>query len=211
MKQDMKGRRRLMSGLGLTAAAVALGSGAARAQAPAIRFQPARHTEDEWMDKTPGKHRVIIDVTSAAGVPDAIRFSGNLYTGNKNGYGVEEAEVAIILCLRHSATAFAYGEAIWAKHGKTLDPTATETPTVNPYDSAPRHDLSGLAKRGVQFIVCGRASSGIARRIAGSGGDSDAILAEMVANMIPSSRLVATGVVGVTHAQEYGYSLLYVG
>jgi hypothetical protein len=29
--------------------------------------------------------------------------------------------------------------------------------------------------------------------------------------MIPSSRLVSAGVVGVTHAQEYGFSLLYVG
>ena len=45
-------------------------------------------------------------------------------------------EVAIILCLWHSATAFAYGEAIWAKHGRTLDPMATEAPTANPYDSA---------------------------------------------------------------------------
>jgi intracellular sulfur oxidation DsrE/DsrF family protein len=100
---------------------------------------------------------------------------------------------------------------VWARHGKVLDSKAAETPTANPFDSPPRHALSTLAKRGVQFIVCGSASSGIARRIAGADGDADATLKEMTSSMIPSSRLVSAGVVGVTHAQEYGFSLLYVG
>ena len=43
------------------------------------------------------------------------------------------------------------------------------------------------------------------------GGDADATLKEMTANLIPNARLVSAGVVGVTHAQEHGFTLLYVG
>jgi hypothetical protein len=63
----------------------------------------------------------------------------------------------------------------------------------------------------VQFAVCDQASHGVARRIAGSSGDADATYKEMVASMIPNSRLVVIGVIGVTRAQEYGYSVVHAG
>jgi intracellular sulfur oxidation DsrE/DsrF family protein len=219
MTNDMRARRSLMSSIGAFAAAFALGSRQAGAQTPAAStFTPARHPQDGWFDAIPGKHRVVLDVTSTLGVPDVVRFAGNLFVANKNGYGLGEAEVAIVVILRHGATAFGYGDAIWAKHGAALadatgytDPQSTEPPKANPFASAPRNALDGLAKRGVQFAVCDTASHGISRRLAGQGGDADAIYKEMVANMIPSSRLVAAGVVGVTRAQEYGYAVIHVG
>ena len=56
------------------------------------------------------------------------------------------------------------------------------------------------------------ASRGIAGRLAGQGGDAEALLkTEMVPNLLPNSRLVAAGVVGVLHAQERGFRLLFVG
>ena len=213
MSHDVKGRRRLMSGLGVTAAAVALGSRGAGAQAPPAPFQPALHAQDEWMDKLPGKHRIILDVTSPEGVPEGIRFAGNLYNGHKAGYGVEQAELAMIVVLRHGATAYGYGEAVWAKHGRLLDSKAAEAPKTNPYDAPPRNALSGLAKQGVQFVVCGSASLGIARRLAGEKGDADGMIKEMTANMIPNSHITVgvAGVVPLAHAQERGYSYIYVG
>lgn len=201
-----------MTGLGAVATAAAFGGTAEAAQAPAPAFQPTLHATDDWMNAMPGKHRVILDVTSPEGVPDAIRFAGNLFTGSKNGYGIEDADMAIMICLRHSATAYAYGDAVWAKYGKMLAPKVEPVPTANPYNSGERMQLSGLAKRGVQFIVCGTASRGIAGRLAGQGGDAEALLkTEMVPNLLPNSRLVAAGVVGVLHAQERGFRLLFVG
>ena len=216
MTKHVKGRRQLMTGLGVTATAVALGATAIDAQTPAGTFEAARHAPDEWMGKMPGKHRVVLDVTSPAGIPDGIRFAGNLFTGSKTGYAVEEAEMAIIMVLRHSATAYGYTDAIWSKYGKSMagggDAAATAAaPTTNAYNSGERMQLSGLAKRGVQFMICGTASRGLSRRIAGQAGDGDAIFKEMEANLIPNARIVSAGVVGVTHAQEYGFSLLYVG
>jgi intracellular sulfur oxidation DsrE/DsrF family protein len=209
MKRDVKGRRQVVAGLGAAATAVAMGT-LTSAQAPAA-FTPARHPQDEWMGRMPGKHRVVLDITSPDGMPDGIRFAGNLFTGHQTGYSVAESELAMIIVLRHSATVFGYANAFWAKYGKAMDARAATPPTANPYDSGERVQLSALAKRGVQFMVCGTASRGIARRIAGEQGDADAVFKEMEASLIPNARLVAAGVIGSTHAQEYGFSYLYVG
>ena len=211
MSKSTKTRRTLIAGLGAVATAAALGPRPAGAQPSATPFTPAAHAIDAWMSAMPGKHRVVLDVVTPDGMPDGIRFAGNLFTHSKAGYDIEESELALIVVLRHSATAYGYNDAIWSKHGQLLDSKAATPPVANPFNSGERLQLSGLARRGVQFIVCGSASRGLAGRIAGQGGDTDAVLKEMTANLIPSARIVAAGVVGVTHAQEHGFTLLYVG
>jgi intracellular sulfur oxidation DsrE/DsrF family protein len=218
MTNKMWPRRSLMSGMSAVAAAFAFGARPASAQTAAGPFQPARHPQDEWLDKIRGKHRVVFDVTSYRGVPEALHFANNTYTGNKSMYGLDEADLAIVIILRHSATAFGYSDAIWAKHGKALaaatsytDPKSSESPKVNPFNATRIETIDEMAKRGVQFGVCDTASHGLSRRIAGPSGDADAAYKEMVASMIPSSRLVVAGVIGITRAQEYGYSVVHVG
>jgi hypothetical protein len=218
MTNTLWARRSLMSRMSALAAAFALGDRQASAQAAAAPFQPARHPQDEWLDKIPGKHRVVFDVTSARGVPDALHFANNIYSGNKSLYGLDEADLAVVIVLRHAATAFGYADAIWAKHGKALaaaasytDPKGSESPTANPFNAMRSETFNEMAKRGVQFGVCDSASHGLARRIAGSNGDADATYKEIVTGMIPSSRLLVVGVLGVTRAQEYGYSVVHVG
>ena len=215
MKLDVKGRRQLVAGLGAAATAVAMGTRAS-AQAPAA-FAPARHAQDEWMDTLPGKHRIILDMTSPSALPEGIRFAGNLFTGHKTGYGLEDNEVAIIMVLRHSATAYGYTDAIWSKYGRSMggsnsDPAAPP-PAANPYNTGDSMQLAGLAKRGVHFVVCGSASLGLARRIAGANGKPDEVIKEMAANVLPNGHLAigVAGVVPVAHAQERGYSYLFVG
>ena len=211
-KQNMKQRRAMMAGLGAVAAAGVLGARQAEAQgASSVSFTPMLHTQDEWMSAMAGKHRIVVDATSPDGVPDAIRFAGNLLTGHKNGWGVEESDVAVIVCLRHGATPFGYTDAIWSKYGKTIDPKATPPPAANPYNSGEQTQLTALAKRGIQFMVCGTASRGLAGRIAGPGGDVEAILTELRANLNPSARIVPAGVVAVVHAQERRFALISVG
>ena len=211
MAKQMKTRRSILAGLGAAAAAGALGTRGAQAQGPTAAFGPAMHDEDAWMSAMPGKHRVVLDVTSPDGMPDVVRFIGNLFTGHKSGYGVEETDLAILVCLRHGATPYGYGDGVWSKYGKTIDPKATPPPSGNPFNSGTRMQLRDAATRGVQFMVCGTASRGLAGRLAGQGGDADGVMKEMAANLIPSARIVPAGVVSVTHAQERGFALLYVG
>lgn len=210
MKKPGKSRRDILTGLGAVGVA-AVAQPAAAQRAAETPFTPAMHADDAWMSAMPGTHRVVIDIVSAEHVADGLRFASNLLTAHKSGYGVEEADIAIAVVLRHGATAYGYGNPIWAKYGRTLDQKASPVPVANPYDAGERTTLTDLAKRGVRFMVCGLASRGIASRIAGSSGDADAVLKEMGASLVTSARIVPAGVIGVTHAQERGFALLYVG
>lgn len=215
MTQPKRTRREVLTGIGTAAAGTAAGAigiqPAAAQGAADTSFAPAMHAEDAWMSAMPGKHRVVVDIVSPERVADGLRFASNLLTAHKSGYGVEESDVAIAVVLRHSATAYGYGNAAWAKYGKTFDPKTSPAPAANPFNAGERTQLADLAKRGVQFMICGVASRGIASRLAGQGGDADAVLKELGANLIANARIVPAGVIGVTHAQERGFSLLFVG
>jgi len=230
-------RRSFLTDLGVSAVAVtALGAAAgAQAAAPAPapgrpapggRFQPASHTADDWMDQIPGKHRTVIDAVTADGAGDALLFANNLYQANQNGYSLGDADLAIIVVLRHFATAFAFTDAIWAKYGKAMgemlkfnDPNTKQPPATNLYNAsnyglALRNfgtTIDALVKRGTRFAICDAATHFVAGQLAGPSGSADAIYKEFAASTIPNSRFVPAGVVGVTRAQERGYTLIYAG
>ena len=227
MTEDKLGRRSLMAVMGVAAAAVALRPKTAQAQTATGGFQPARHAEDAWFDSLPGKHRTIIDSFSVKGGGDALLFANNLYVANGAGYGLTDGDVAVVVTLRHASTVFAYNDAIWAKYGKGLsqgldltDPKTKQTPTVNLYNTPgygtalPNFGLTidTVAKRGVHFAICQMATRRLAGQIATSVGSSpDAVYNELVANIVPNGHMVAAGVVAVTRAQEYGYTVLFAG
>jgi hypothetical protein len=226
MADNKLNRRSWMSGVGAAAAGMALGSAGVDAQTPttppqasvsASPFQPARHAMDEWLDKVPGQHRTILDVTSPEGSTWGIAYATNIYNANRTAYQIENADLAMVLCLRHNATGFAFNNAMWTKYGKTLaegsdykDPSGAE-PKTNPRNSGDRPALDGLVKRGAHFAVCGLATRRLAGMIAGKGGDTDAVYKELFENTIANAHIMPAGVIAVTRAQEYGYSLIHVG
>src|SRR6266705_3502072 len=83
----------------------------------AATFQPELHEKDDWMDKIPGKHRVIFDTTTPDILGDALAFANNFFRANKNDYGLQNSDLAVIVIMRHRATSFAYSDAMWAKYG----------------------------------------------------------------------------------------------
>jgi hypothetical protein len=214
----------MLSGVGAALAAIAFGSTRAAAQAPAAGFQPARHPQDEWMTRLPGKHRTIIDCATASGAAEGVLYANNLYVGNRNGYQLNESDVAVIVCLRHRATAFAYNDAIWAKYGQGLsdflqfvDPKTKQAPTTNVLNASGYGmalpnlgtTIPSVVKRGTHFAVCEMATRRISGQLAAAvKGDPQAVFKELGANLIPNGHLVAAGVVAVNRAQEYGYTLL---
>lgn len=216
-------RRAWMSGMGAVAAGMALGQTSAAAQEPVVAtartepFQPTRHPQDAWFDALPGQHRVIFDVTSATGTPEGIGYATNTFNANRSGYELQDSDLAVVVCLRHLATAFAFNNDMWAKYGAALASAAQykgsgdQPPTSNPHNSGNRAPLDRLASRGTHFAVCQLATGFFARAIAGRDGDSEAVLKELMANAIPNAHFMAAGVVAVARAQEYGYSVLYVG
>lgn len=217
-----------MSRLTAGAAAFGFGAGTAGAQtAGGSPFQPARHPEDGWFDTIPGKHRFFIDTLSPTGAGEGIAYAANYFIASKSGYNLDDAEAAIVICLRHDSTPFAWTDAVWAKYSgpiagemKFNDPKTSKPAVINMYNTTgygpalPNRNipLDGLAKRGVHFAVCGLATrlyAGIIARAVGA--QPDAIVKELTSNLISNAHMVPAGVVAVNRAQEHGYSLLYVG
>jgi intracellular sulfur oxidation DsrE/DsrF family protein len=188
------------------------------ARAQSGPFQPAKHTQDDWMDQLPGKHRLALDTTSPAGADSVRRFVDNFMAGNKSGYGLEPADLGVIIVLRHFATPFAFNDAMWGKYGaaisdeiKFTDPKTNQAPTTNVYKAADI-SLDSLVSRGVHFAVCGMATRYFAGVVSGKGGGSaDAIYQELVTNMIGNTHTVAAGIVAVNRAQERGYTFAFIG
>ena len=223
MTRKVRERRALIAGLGTAVAAAAIGAPSASAQTR--KYQPARHAQDAWLDTVPGRHRTFIDAATVAGAGQALLYANNLYEANKAGYQLADKDVAVVVCYRHFATAFAFNDAIWAKYGAGMsqaleftDPKTKAAPTTNLYKSSPDYGMTlqnfgntidGVAKRGTQFAVCDLATHFFAGMIAmASGQMPDAVYNELKANLIPNSHMVAAGVVGVNRAQEYDYTLL---
>ena len=93
-------------GTGMTvlgAAATVGGPPAAAAQGVEVkRWQPERHSQDEWLDQIPGKHRLVFDTTESSGMESALRYATNYYLANNTGYGLQNSDLAVVIIARHS-------------------------------------------------------------------------------------------------------------
>jgi len=224
-------RRSFLSRLGTGLATLgALGAGTASTYAQGVsdrRWQPARHAEDDWFDKLPGKHRMILDAVSGQGAGDALHFASNVLTTSKSGYGLDSGDLAVVICLRHGATAVAFNDAMWAKYSAPLsaraklnDPKTHAPAVVNVYNSTEYGGLlangsatmDALIRQGVHFAVCDQSTHGYAGGFARTtDGKPDAVYKELTSNLIGNSHMMASGIVAVGHAQERGYAYAYCG
>jgi intracellular sulfur oxidation DsrE/DsrF family protein len=213
--------------VGAAGIAAALGGSAiaqAKSAKPGAKWEPARHEKDAWYAETPTKHRFVFDTTTPHGFGEALMFANNFLIANKNDYGLQSSDLAIIIVARHMSTPFAYNDAIWAKYGARLsslasfeDPKAKAPVMKNLFNASgyggqlPNRGVTvdELVQQGVHFAVCSMATRALSDMIAQpSGGDGASINGELVANLVSNARMVPAGIVAVNRAQEYGYSLV---
>ena len=190
-------------------------------------WAPTRHPQDDWLDALPGQHRLFFDANSPAGVGDAITYASNFYVASKSGYALADAENTVIIGLRHHATAFAFGDAIWAKYGAPLaerirfsDPRNSAPPVINVYQTTGygtlltnrEVTLAAMIGRGTHFAVCDMATRAFAGVVAGKLSLKSAeVYEEMRATALPNSHFVPAGIVAVNRAQERGYAIQHIG
>ena len=107
-------RRSFLSqvGSGVSAAfAAALVGGTATLQAQSTgrgRPQPGRHAQDDWFDQLPGRHRLLLDTTTANGFGSALLYANNFLNSSQTGYGLKDSDSAVVIVVRHFSTVFAY-------------------------------------------------------------------------------------------------------
>jgi intracellular sulfur oxidation DsrE/DsrF family protein len=164
------------------------------------------------MDQIPGKHRLVIDTTTVDGFRDGLLFASNFMLANRNDYGLQNQDLAVIVIARHVSTAYGYNNDMWAKYGASLgapapsaDAKAKEAPKANPSAGS----LAALSNQGVQFAVCSMATRRLAGAIArATGGNADTVNSELIANLVSNGRIVPAGIIAVNRAQERGYSFV---
>lgn len=206
-------RRSFLTRLNLGAAAVAAVAfgGRALAQtkaAAAAAWEPARHEQDDWMDAPASKHRMVVDTTSAAAFNEGLLFANNFFLANRNGYGLKDSDIAVIVIARHMSTALAFNDAMWAKYGGQLGPISgmNTSPKTNP-NKAGGFGIDALVRQGAQFGVCAMATNRIAGQLAQTSSDPAAtIYAELTANLVPNAHMAPAGIVAICRAQERGYT-----
>lgn len=230
---SMLRRRSFLSKLGISLTWI---TGAAGANASAAQLQSRstaawtaeRHAQDDWFDQVPGKHRFLLDTTTAEGFGNALAFLNNYYSASESAYSLKAGDLAIVLVARHLSTSFAYGDAMWSKYGAPLsqrsrfvDPKTKQPPTRNLFNATDYGEqltnrgwtLDSLLKRGLRLAVCQMSTRGYAGAVAtATSAKPEAIYDELVANLVSvNARMVPAGIVAVNRAQERGYSLATVG
>lgn len=219
-------RRAIVTALGTGAVALGALSTSQEASAQGTGWRPALETQDDWME-LPGRHRMVFDSVSAKGLGEALLFARNVIEENKQAYGLDPSQHAIIMIVRHAATMFGYDDALWAKYGEAftkraglLDPKTSAAPVRNLFEAEGYGQalpnggvtLSGLAAQGVHFAVCGRSTRGMIQGLAAQTKlKAEELLEEFKAHLLPNGHIVPAGIVAVNRTQERGYTVAYTG
>src|SRR5579871_140008 len=114
-------RRSFLATFGGATAIAAASPASLQAQRTGVSgWQPARESKDDWLDKIPGKHRMMFDSTTPDAFGAALMYASNFYIANKDGYGLLDGDIAVVIIARHQATPYAFNDAIWKKYGATI-------------------------------------------------------------------------------------------
>jgi len=175
-----------------------------------------------WLGKLKGKHRQLYDTPELNG-GFALAWSRIFYMTN-NETGVPDADISVMVVLRHAALPLAFVDSAWEKYklGEVFKITDAKTnaPAVrNPFfKSAPGElplpgmDIGDLMQTGVLFGACNMAIRFYSGMVAKStGGNADDIRKDWLAAVIPGIQVVPSGVWAVNRAQEHGCTYCFAG
>jgi intracellular sulfur oxidation DsrE/DsrF family protein len=180
---------------------------------------PRETWDTSWVKRLTRPHRVVFDVTK---INDGTAFwqSTSWMQGYAETENTTDADVNVVLVLRHEAVRMALNDAMWAR----LTSDGTSSAKRNPWlgdtaaDSASSGGMPGqvtlrkLMARGVIALACNNALNGQAFTLKTKEGvsepDAQAQLRASVANGI---YVVPNGVFAVGRAQEAGCALFIAG
>ena len=220
-------RRSFMARLAAGVTAFTAGAATPVSAAPSEPWKPARHAQDDWFDQIPGQHRFFFDAVTPTGAGEALQFTSNFLVASRSGYQLTDSDNAVIIGLRHWATAFAFPDAIWAKYGAIFversgftDPKTRAAPVINVYQtkgyglSLPNREntfTEAVAHR-IHFAVCDMATRALSAMIAQRLSlKADDVMAELHGAAHANAHFVPAGIVAVNRAQERGYAIQHLG
>lgn len=219
MFDHLTDRRRFVSSLAGSAAALSLGASVARAHPVPAAPAPA----DAWLDGFTGMHKTVFDVPRwndglvlpyARGWVDSVRATFQPAPGDHAG----------MIVLRNGGTPVVLNDAMWAKYplgelSRIVDPVTGEPARRNIYYRSQKGDipwptasLDQLQADGVLVVVCALALRVMSARAASRlGVPAVDAHAEWGANLIPGARVAPSGTLATMRAQQLGAAYSFAG
>lgn len=170
---------------------------------------PAGAWDDSWTQRL-GKHRVVFEQSELEQAPAPVWFVSSVMDGFNESLGTTDADLGMVLVLRHRSVPYFFSDAMWAKYDiaknmKEVDPATKAPYRVNPL----REEVQALQKRGVIVLGCGRAVKAfVSRKAEETKADRGVVDAEVRANMFPGVILQPNGLYAVARAQDVGCGVM---
>jgi intracellular sulfur oxidation DsrE/DsrF family protein len=223
MSEQGPNRRHVLAAMAgaSTALATAALVDTAAAQTPAPVPEPAHPDWNlGWVDEMAHKkHRTVFDATEIAG-GTALANAFLLLRDYKSVYGTSDADMGVVIVVRHFAIGMVFGNASWAKFklgefGKVKDPATGEDALRNPF-LRPKADeksvlidpdggVDSLIARGVIFLCCNEALSHAAEMLGKQANiPGDEVRQSLIAALVPGTILVPSGIFGLARAEQAG-------
>ena len=174
---------------------------------------------DNWLKGITSKHKQFFDSPTPNGGIQLIHILNYFDTLNKD-YGVKDDAIDAVGTFYGMATLYGVNDKMWAKYklGEILeanDPATGKPAVANPWRtsptilglSLPQASVESLQKRGATFILCNNALGLMAGMVAKARGlQTDAVYADLKANILPGVELIPGMVVAIDQANAAGMS-----
>lgn len=174
---------------------------------------------DRWLKGLTGKHRQLFDSPAPGGGIMLIHML-NYYDTWVRDYGAKDSEINGVGTFYGTTTFYGVNDAMWAKYKigeflETNDAATGKPATVNPWRAnpnilgmaLPQASVESLQKRGATFILCNNALGIFAGMLAKARGlNTDAVYADLKANILPGVELIPGMVVAIDQANAAGLS-----
>jgi hypothetical protein len=212
-------RREFLGQLGVLAVAASLPTAVAHAEAhQAASASPA--WDMSWVERvTAAPYKVAIDTTKIEG--DGLYTALDILDTFHEVYGSGTAgeSIQVVVVLRHFAAAMAQRDAMWERYGIGEERTVTDPDTKAPAKRNPflraspnakeswelNSKIEPLVARGVIFLVCNRATMGLASSLAKRVNKPlDEVKEDLRTNVVPGAILMPNGIFGLVRAQNAG-------
>ena len=208
--------------LQMTAAAAAVGVGAALPAATASAATGEATDFTRWLEGISGKHRVVLDVREPYdGMAIAWAWVW-LFTGPQ-AYGVKESDLGTVMVFRHNAIPFVLEDSMWKKYKlgeyfKINDPQTKAAAVRHPYYTTPVDadvadmTLKNHIERGVKVVACDMAIHYYSGQIAKAQGlKHDDVKKEWMEATLPKIAHAPSGVVACQGAVAKGCAYVFSG
>lgn len=224
MKDNQQPRRREFIGqLGAIAMAATVPS--ARELDATRRLVASTAWDMSWVERvTAAPYRVAIDTTKIEN--DELYTALDILDTFHEVYGGGNEPIQVVVVLRHFAAAMAQRDAMWERYGigeerSVTDPDtkapAKRNPFLRPSPSAKESwelnsKIEPLVARGVIFLVCNRATMGLASSLAKRVNKPvDEVKEDLRTNVVPGAILMPNGIFALVRAQNAGCAFFRQG